>query len=66
MCEVRACKEPSVSQLGHITLAALAVAGAAWVGDRFLCAVWKAINLTVLHGVWHIFIFIGAYATQVT
>ncbi|XP_064096724.1 alkaline ceramidase-like isoform X2 [Macrobrachium nipponense] len=63
--EVRAAREPTVTRLGFITLCALGLATTAWVGDKFLCALWRALNIAVLHGLWHVLIFVSAYMTQV-
>ncbi|XP_069961005.1 alkaline ceramidase [Cherax quadricarinatus] len=63
--EMRVMKDTSVVRLSKITLAALILAATCWVCDRFLCAMWQALDLTVLHGLWHVLIFITAYSMQV-
>ncbi|KAG7176593.1 alkaline ceramidase-like [Homarus americanus] len=63
--EIRKSRDPNVVRLGTITLASLVLAATAWVCDRFLCAMWLALDMTVLHGLWHILIFITAYSMQV-
>lgn len=65
VAEVRASKDPQVVSLGARTLTALVLAALAWVFDRFLCWVWKAIHMPILHGLWHVLIFITAYGMQV-
>ena len=65
VAEVKASKNPQVSRLGVRTLAALALAALAWVFDRFLCWVWRALHVPILHGLWHLLIFITAYGMQV-
>lgn len=65
VAEVRASKNSEVSRLGVRTLAALAVAALAWVFDRFLCWVWRALHVPILHGLWHLLIFVTAYGMQV-
>ncbi|RXG58935.1 Alkaline ceramidase [Armadillidium vulgare] len=63
--EVRLCKDTKVGWLGKITLLMLAASAIAWVSDRFLCGVWRGLNMPVLHGIWHILIFFASYKTQV-
>lgn len=65
VAEIRASRDPRVVRLGTVTLAALVLAATSWVCDRFLCGMWQALDMTVLHGLWHVLIFITAYATQV-
>ena len=63
--ETRRSKEQSVARLGKITLIALLFAAISWVSDKFLCSVWRSLNFAVLHGIWHVLIFVGSYTTQV-
>nr|XP_045598093.1 alkaline ceramidase-like [Procambarus clarkii]XP_045598094.1 alkaline ceramidase-like [Procambarus clarkii]XP_045598095.1 alkaline ceramidase-like [Procambarus clarkii]XP_045598096.1 alkaline ceramidase-like [Procambarus clarkii] len=63
--ELRVSREVSVVRLGKVTLAALVLAATSWICDRFMCAMWQALDLTVLHGLWHVLIFITAYSMQV-
>lgn len=63
--EVRASNDPRIVRLGVIALVSLAIAATVWMCDRFLCGIWQALNLTVLHGLWHIMIFFTAYVIEV-
>lgn len=63
--EIRATRDPKVVKLGVRTLLALILAALAWTSDRFMCWVWKAVHLPVLHALWHVLIFITAYGMQV-
>ena len=63
--ETKQCKDPPVARLGVITLIALGLAATSWVCDKLLCSVWQSLNFAVLHGLWHVLIFVGAYTTQV-
>lgn len=63
--EVRASNDRSVVRLGTFALVSLALAATLWVCDRFMCGIWQALNLTVLHALWHVLIFFTAYAVEV-
>ncbi|XP_076062623.1 alkaline ceramidase [Oratosquilla oratoria] len=63
-CEVSRTKIRLVKRLGWNTLIIFFAAVAVWVSDRFMCHLWRRLNLAVLHGLWHIFIFISAYNMQ--
>lgn len=63
--QVRRASDPAVKRLGMVTLSGLALAATSWVGDHILCTVLRAIDLAVLHGLWHILIFFSSYNTQV-
>lgn len=59
--ELRAAKNPRIVRLGFISLMIMAFGVMSWACDRFLCGIWQTLNLTVLHGVWHVLVFSASY-----
>lgn len=51
-------KDPRVYELGIRTIVVLACAIVIWVNDRVFCNFYTSINVTYLHAVWHVLIFL--------
>ncbi|MCL4128677.1 UNVERIFIED_CONTAM: hypothetical protein GTU68_052402 [Idotea baltica] len=63
--EMRFSTDSRVGWLGKLTLFTFAIASLAWISDKFCCRLWQGLNLTVLHGIWHVLIFVSSYTMQV-
>lgn len=59
--ELQASRDSRIIRLGIINIVIGALAITSLVSDWLLCEVWEALNMTVLHGVWHILIFLACY-----
>lgn len=51
-------KDPRVYELGIRTIVVLVCAIVIWVNDRVFCNFYTSINVTYLHAVWHVLIFL--------
>lgn len=54
-------KDKRVHELGVRTMVVLICAIVIWVNDRLLCNFYTSINVTFLHAVWHVLIFLSSY-----
>lgn len=51
-------KDPKVYELGLRTVVILIMAIITWINDRLFCNFYVSIQVTYLHAVWHILIFL--------
>lgn len=51
-------KDPRVYELGIRTTVVLICAIVIWINDRVFCGFYTSFNITYLHAVWHILIFL--------
>lgn len=51
-------KDPRVYELGIRTTVVLICAIVIWINDRVFCGFYTSFNVTYLHAIWHILIFL--------